>query len=393
MLRKLCINFLNPSEDDGHAISKQETSMKAQEGLSHDEFQMEVNRMRNSLNTLKLKQFMFHGDHSLANADDDEEIIVENKELVPITAPADEVTPFKRTLSKHRYDSRRTESRSIDQDDILKALRTSNENVISSERSVHFAGDVFPKKQPRDSDEVAIINNELPWQRKHEYRTVTPFIKPKNKTKAVNNEHLHTQPTVEFRPIETSRSTEDINKLIVKPVPIFASKSYQELPTTKWEFKSFDGFHTKSSDDLLLNNIDGIRKPESKTHKLMRIRSTSINSLDRSNEQIVYENFNYDTLEEPLSADSFSKKKTPLPLPRRLDDINDNKRSSLPKKLVYVLDKERDEFIPENPELNGISFDEVYEEVLLRNNIDQYSFRDSKLFNSLLTDSSREDCK
>jgi len=363
--------------------------MLAKDASVHDEFQLEVNRMRNSLNALTLKNFMFDG-MSRGNHDD-EAVEVERKELIPIK-PLGEEPVFKRNLSKHRQDASRTKSSQFNNDDVLTALIASQEKLDEKPKArVHFVEEVTePKKNlakdpSRDSDEVANING-LPWQKKYEYRTVTPFFKAKNKQKATSNENL--QAKIAFRPIETSRSIEDVNKAIVKPVPIFASKSYQELPTS-WEFKPFDHFQTKSIDDLLLNNIDGARKPESKRHKLVRLRSTSNTSINRHSDQQIYENFYYDIPEVPLSAlDNHPKKKAPLPLPRVTSEerISDDKRSS--KKIVYVLDKKRDEFVLEEPD--EATFDDVYENVLLRNNIDQD--RDSILFNSLLVDS-REDCK
>lgn len=346
-----------------------------------DEFQLEVNRMRNSLNALTLKNFMF--DKSAKH--DDEDDFVEQKEL---TKPPVEV-PFRRSLSKHRQDANRTHSKKIDPSDIVAALTVSQEKINDEKPKtsrVQFAEEPKPKKQllfkdaSRDSDEVANINSELPWQKKYEYRTVTPFFKSQDKIKAVSSEDIPV--VVAFRPIETSRSTEDINKAILKPVAIFASKSYQELPTSK-EFRSFDHFQTKSSDDLLLDNIDGIRKPESKRHKLLRNRSTSNTSLNRLSDQLVYENFYYDIPEVPMSADNVLRRKPPQPLPRVVDENTDNKRHS--KTLVYVLDKQLDEFILESTK----DEDEVYEEVLLRNNVDRNS--DSSLFNSLID--SRDDCK
>lgn len=300
--------------------------------------------------------------------------------------PQPELT-FRRSLSKHRQEADRTYSMQFDQNDILAALTASQEKINQDKPKVvhvHFAE--TPKVEQkirfnepsRDSDEVAKINSEMPWQKKHEYRTVTPFFKPQNKTKTRSNDDIPVD--VAFRPIETSRSTEDVN--IIKPVPIFASKSYQELPTS-WEFKPFNDYQTRSSDDLLLGNIDGVRKPESKRHKLMRIRSTSNsnNSLNRLSDQLVYQNFHYDIPEVSASSENIMRKKAPQPLPRIVDESRDNKRQS--KTIVYVLDKERDEFVLEKNE------EEIYEDVLLHNNVDRYS--DLTLFNSLVD--SRDDCK
>lgn len=321
--------------------------------------------------------------------------VVEQPEVTKLVAPPQEAPPappvfsedpFRRSLSKHRQDAARTHSKQIDTTEIIAALTASLEKVDDEKhvqfevKKVQFVEASKPKhvlfKEPsRESDEVAVINNELPWQKKHQFRTVTPFLKPATRAKATSHENIA------FRPIETSLSTEDISKEIVKPVPIFASKSksYQELPTS-WEFKSFDQFQTKSSDDLLMDNIDGLRKPESKRHRLLRIRSTSNNSVNRLSDQLVYQNFHYDIPEVPLSADTVVRRKAPQPLPRIVDVT---KRNS--KTLVYVLNKERDEFELEN----SSDEDEVYEDVLLRNNIDRHS--DATMFSSLVD--SRDDRK
>lgn len=420
---------------EGSTEADQETSTPAQgRNQGPDEFQIEVNRMRNSLNALTLKHFMFESaSNALVKPD---ESVVEEKEL----QESEEIL-FKRSLSKHRKDKSRTHSKHINTNDIIAALSTSQEEItelrydekptivgvkhhrpledsavefennekafdvenfqvktyapqkikpyvavkepfieINYDKHVRFVEEkkakpkLIFKEASRDSDEVAVINHELPWQKKHEYRTVTPYFKAPVKAKAASHENIA------FRPIETSRSTEDVNKEVLKPVPIFASKSYQELPTS-WEYKPFDRFKTKSSDDLLLDNIDGHRKPESKRHKLMRIRSTSNNSLNRLSDQAVYENFHYDIKEEPAAAESVMRRKPPLAQPRHLDEAS--KRDS--KTLVYVLDKCRDEFVLETPE----NEEDFYDDVLLRNNVDRHS--DSALFDSLFE--SREDCK
>lgn len=266
---------------------------------------------------------------------------------VPIK-PIHEAPDFRRSLSKHRQDAVRTQSTVVDPHDVLVALTASQEKLEAEKpKIVRFVEKPKPllSEPSRDSDEIATIIGgevELPWQKKHQYRTVTPFFKPKNKEKAEV-----------FRPIELSRSTEEVNLEILKPVPIFASTSFQELPRTSWDFKPFDHFQTKSSDDLLLHNIDGVRKPESKRHRLMRIRSESNGSLN------TYENFHCEFPQPPI--ENFLRRKPPQPLPRASS-----------KTIVYVLDKDRDEFVLENPS----SFDEVYEDV-------QWRSSDSILFNSL----------
>lgn len=397
-------------------------------GHNQDEEQVEAMRIRNSLSALTMKNFMLDG---VLMASDEYEVIevaqnpvpavkdeknvvtVEKSEqkleseielpnhhpaVLAINKPSKTVTtktdskppkttsfdelppseiPFKRSLSKHRIDSSRLESKKIDPSDILAALAlTQGEETSKIARGVRFAKESEPsasklaKEPSRDSNEVASINNELPWHKKHEYRTVTPFFKAKNKTKALSNENV--SKLVAFRPIETSLSTEDVQKEIVKPVPVFASSiSYQELPTRKHD--TFDEFRTKSIDDLLLDNIDGCRKPESKRHRLLRMRSTSSTSLNRLSDQLVYENFNYDVNNPPASSAQLRNKRLPLPLPRA---SNENLRQS--KTIVYVLDKYRDEFVLEG----AINDERNYEDVLLRNNVDRHS--DSTLFSSLV---------
>lgn len=391
------------------------------ENTNNDEFLLEVNRMRNSLNALTVKNFMCEskGDEEIVSM----EVREVEEENPPPLPEGDPPIVFKRTYSGRniRQESNRAHSGIIDTEDVLKALviessKQSNAELNSQKTKsrVRFGDfeeikvdEVQPKsrvrfaeeepvkdqakllKNPsRESDEVATIN-DMPWNKKYEYRAVTPFLKPKNEIKALNTDDLQRNNNVSlgFRPIERNRSTEDLDNSVVRPVPLFASKSYQELSKNDEikSFRSFDSFtKTKSSDDLLLDNIDGARKfTESKTHKLMRIRSTSNNALNRTSES-VYENYKFET---QTSADEslIRVKKRPMPQPRTSfqEDVRNSKRTS--KTIVYVLDKEKDEFVLENPEL----LENEYENILTDNQIDKYS--DSSLFSALL--SSRDDCK
>lgn len=200
----------------------------------------------------------------------------------------------------------------------------------------------------RDSAEITSIIEELPWNKKHTYRNVTPFAKKVSKTESSA-----------FRPIETSISTEDLSQQILRPVPIFASTSFQDL--SKMHVDVHEGFKAKSIDDLLLSNIDGCRKPESKRHKLVRMRSTSNSSLNQTSASL------------NLTTDQTKKGKAPKPLPRSTD----NRHSTT---VVYVLDKKRDEFVLEenfsDPQLSN-----PYENVLVSNNVDCQST--SSTFDSL----------
>lgn len=440
---------------------EQETSMRDEKNSDGggDEFIVEVNRMRTSLNALSMKYIMFdakEGDGvkeevppplpiakppSLPDSDpplssvpiikDKETSLVVKEteehhgaaaasiakeistEIAP-TSPIIDQPQFKRTSSgRHvRQESNRTYSGLIEKEDVLKAIiiessKQANADVVSptslekAKSRVHFAEETSSKDQTkllknssRESDEVANIN-DLPWQKKHEYRTVTPFFKQKNKIKALSSEQVSKNietdenAIVSFRPIERNRSIEDFDNSIVRPVPIFASKSYQELSKNdqdESDFKKLESFEkTKSNEDLLLDNLDGARKfTESKTHRLVRMRSTSKESLNRMSDIGTYENFTFQS-QSSIDENVIRKAKKPLPQPRSSiqEDPRASKRTS--KTIVYVLDKQKDEFVLQNPEL----LEDAYENVLVNNEVDQ--FRDSKLFSALLN--SREDCK
>lgn len=476
--------------------NKQETSMRDEKVTEGgDEFLVEVNRMRTSLNALSMKYIMFDAKEeevggvkeevppplpvamppsfpqsdppsALKECDeinlsaavpiakavtvpakiaddpikpaDPPSVLKKSDEILPITReiaiepikPADlslmltveppksadptpsvttdQPPPFKRTLSNHnlRQDSNRTYSGLIEKEDVLKAIiiessKQANADVVSPTNSiektksrVHFAEETTKllKNSSRESDEVANIN-DLPWQKKHEYRTVTPFFKQKNKIKALSSEQVDTKvettEAITFRPIERNRSIEDFEKSIVRPVPIFASKSYQELSKNDEDdsnFKKYESFEkTKSNEDLLLDNLDGARKfTESRTHKLVRMRSVSKESLNRTSDIGTYENINFQS-QSSIDENLIRKTKKPMPQPRSSiqEDPRASKRTS--KTIVYVLDKQKNEFVLENPEL----LEDAYESVLVNNEVDQ--FRDSKLFSALLN--SREDCK
>lgn len=321
--------------------------------------------------------------------------------LVTSEPPLPIIEPYIRPISSRqsRQDSNRTYSGKIEQEDVLKALILEGAKqasaVISPQNTaerpkprVHFIdeSEKLLKNPSRESDEVATIN-ELPWQKKHEFRMVTPYFKAKTKNQIMalgSNEEPPKTVTenisLGFRPIERNRSKEDSS--IVRPVPLFTSKSYQELPRND-DFRTFDMLtKTKSNDDLLLDNIDGARKfTESKTHKLLRMRSTSNNTLNRvSGDQSIYENFQF---QSQTSIDENFVRKTRKPMPQPRTSFQDDKRTS--KTITYVLDKSKDEFVLQDPEL----IEEEYESILIQNEVDQY--RDSAYFSALLN--SREDCE
>lgn len=396
--------------------------IKEEDGNDNDDVLLEVKRMRNSLNALAMKNIMFESkggyeeivSMEIKNISDENSPpplpVSEPPTPLPLPLPTAEPA-FKRTYSgRHsRVDSTRAYSMKIDQEDVLKALiieGSKQANAVSAENidekpkaRVHFveeddAQKTLKNNPSRESDEVATIN-EMPWKKKHEFRIVTPFFKPKTRDQieALDREHETPKSITEnislgFRPIERNR-TKELDASIIRPVPLLTSKSYQELPRkyVETDFKKCDKLtKTKSNDDLLLDNIDGAHKfTESKTHRLMRMRSISNNALNQTSEQSVYENFEF---QSQTSIDESIVRKARKPMPQPRTSFQDDKRTSskrTSKTIVYVLDKSKDEFVLQDPDL----MEEEYENVLIRNEVDQY--RDSAYFNALLN--SREDCE
>lgn len=126
----------------------------------------------------------------------------------------------------------------------------------------------------------------------------------------------------EFRPIQVSESTENLAR-IVRPIAVYPngslSKSVQDLSTIdRDQFLMAPLTMTRSSDDLLLPDIDGLRRPLTAKQKYAKHK--------RSQEDI----------------GNFANGK-PLPLPRSsLLGVN-----GASKKLVYVLDRSKNEFVLE----------------------------------------------
>lgn len=126
----------------------------------------------------------------------------------------------------------------------------------------------------------------------------------------------------EFRPIHVSESTENLAHIVVRPIAVYPSdvfsKSVQDLSTIgRDEFRIAPLTMTRSTDDLLLPDIDGLRRPLNARQKYAKSKSQ--------------ENVNH-----------FANGK-PSPLPRSsLLGVNGGS-----KKLVYILDRSKNEFVLE----------------------------------------------
>ncbi|XP_055549529.1 cytospin-A-like isoform X4 [Wyeomyia smithii] len=167
-----------------------------------------------------------------------------------------------------------------------------------------------------------------------------------------SSENSSPEPT--FRPISIIRSNENLvqqSYKLIRPVPLFASKSIQDLrPNSSKAQKDLDQlFYSKSSDDLTLPDIDGMSKISNLTKfkklRCTRSSSTSLNNLNIKDESdpLVSKN-----MSERLQADVNMK---PQPMPRKcsineLESMSD--KTTKAKTLVYVIDKKTNEFVLSN---------------------------------------------
>lgn len=223
------------------------------------------------------------------------------------------------------------------------------------------------------------VNTLKPWQKQHEFRPMSAIWKDKQDDPLKNI-------NFNFKPIGTVASSEDIRKEsaeIAIPQPIYTSKSVQDLidvtnvrhEPEKTVHGSLDNlFMSKSSDDLIMPDIDGIQGIRSNKYKKIRhgIRpSVSQEEILESKEpqEDVYENL--DKIRDEVkqlkqeAADLDRKKaemeivirpvvKKPMPLPR-VGSENELNRSSKtisfvfdPKVNEFVLESEREDFLLPN---------------------------------------------
>lgn len=158
-----------------------------------------------------------------------------------------------------------------------------------------------------------------------------------------------TIPELEFKPIETSRSTENLSTILIKPIaqyPESLSKSTQDLTKlndSEFTFRRLE--LSKSSDDIILPDIDGIRKISASKYKKYQ-KAKSDEKLNQMDEDL-YANLPIGSFsKQPIKPVDVHRKPHPLP---RTTDSQAGQRTS--KTIVYVLDKEKDHFVLEDPTL------------------------------------------
>lgn len=295
---------------------------------SLDEFQIAIAKMRSSLNAITMRNFVMSEEDLCA---------LDTKE-------------FKRSLSEK---------------DPPKVIGTINKTEEVKPMKVRFQ--TVETSSSRESDEVASINkSNLPWNKNLEFRNVTPYFKQRNKEKILKLESYPKQ-NFGFHPVNLTRSTEDLNleNKLLRPVPILASTSYQDLSDPKLMEESF--LEVKSIDDLLLKDIDGIGRQ-------VKMKNISISGMNRSHD---YENLKF--ANQPL--------RKPLPKPRSFESINSPSKVLQNKKLTYILDPSKDEFILENEDFLtseiDLRFNQVFEDSF---SSDETAEKDSNFFNSLVLD-------
>lgn len=159
----------------------------------------------------------------------------------------------------------------------------------------------------------------------------------------------------QFEPIQVSRSNENLSIAVIKPIPRYPSKSKstQDLSTdlTESEFGIRPMVFARSSDDLLMPDVDGLRK-SMRTNRRWKMRShESMNSIEYNDETEMYAtNYVHKSLSQQLNDQPviLAASKKPLPLPR--SDF---------KKIVYVFDKQLKEFVQDDAHEGTIPLDRI----------------------------------
>lgn len=239
--------------------------------------------------------------------------------------------------------------------------------------SVHFLDDDDHTEQidpiVKDGNRCSYEIEEINYpSRNHKCREVTPaLIGEKMHSLSSSDSSSETAESSEdespepiFRPIAISRSNENLTRhsfSLVRPVPLFASKSIQDLRMDRYDKQSAMDplFHSKSSDDLLLPDIDGMTKTTNlskfKKFRYNRSSSTSLSnlSLKADDSESIYANLFELGLTTPEKlANTVSKKPKPLPRMNSIDELNiafDDDKASKTKTVVYVIDKSTNEFV------------------------------------------------
>lgn len=330
---------------------------------TEDEFITQVTEFRQQMNTLTANDLSLDQQENnfLDRTNDDEEYKV--KYRYKITDPEVTEESVRRSLPRN-VDRNRTKSVEISKnvsfgDTVMDSSSSSSSTTsFSTSQEESDAPPPLPDRPPPvplDNNDVPILQMKSAMKKQFDklidmVRTDKLPSEEKSNKIEKNVKFVppvpETIPELEFKPIQTSRSTENLSTILVKPIPMYPqsiSKSTQDLSESNDSEFVFRPLPTsKSSDDILLPDIDGIRKISTSKYKKHRAKSDEkLNQMDED----LYAN---------LPIGSFSKQsikpveanRKPHPLPR----TNEGQRTS--KTIVYVLDKEKDHFVLEDPTID-----------------------------------------
>ncbi|XP_062558441.1 cytospin-A isoform X2 [Armigeres subalbatus] len=194
------------------------------------------------------------------------------------------------------------------------------------------------------------------------------FCSTNSSSETVESSEYDTSPEPIFRPIAISRSNENLSEhsfQLVRPVALFASKSIQDLRAGQYKKQSSVEplFHSKSTDDLILPDIDGMNKTTNlskfKKFRYNRSSSTSLSnlSLKEDDPESIYANIEFRSTAPEKQASIANKKPKPLPRMNSIDELNivgSDGQSPKAKTLVYVIDKATNEFVLTDESLESL---------------------------------------
>lgn len=333
---------------------------------AEDEFVTQVSAFRQQMNTLTANDLAMDEMESMfldRSIDDDDQKF---KYRYKITDPDVKEESIRRSWPRN-VDRSRTKSveisKNVDFNEIITLEQVSSSSSSPSQKTEESDGPPplpdRPPPFPIDASDTPIIQIKSAMKKQFDklidmVRTDQAASEEKSnkgeKNVTFQPPVAETVPELEFKPIATSRSTENLATALVKPIPLYPqtmSKSTQDLSKSNdSEFVFRPLVISKSSDDILLPDIDGIRKiSTSKYKKYNRAKSDErLNQLDED----LYAN---------LPIGSFAKQsikpvdghRKPHPLPRS-NEGQPGQRTS--KTIVYVLDKEKDHFVLEDPTID-----------------------------------------
>lgn len=227
----------------------------------------------------------------------------------------------RRSTSRSRRDSSRVKSGFISAVDIQLAMG----NSLKTEDEVEVVNEFKEIPPVLPSAPPPTTGLQLPWHKKHEYRPISKTF-------------LDDLETVSFKQVEVVSSSDE-----------FLGENSAKLSKPSDFYPKEEKMLSKSTDDLLHQDVDGLRKSirsmknKSKKNKIY----SSTNSLLQLDESL-YENLNTKSMPDltcNLEKEVSFKKPQPLPRVNSIKDIPTENRNS--KTLTFVFDKENDEFVLE----------------------------------------------